>query len=212
MGVCVKIYSMIFGTAIALGAAAGLVQFVGYFIYVRDVVRSHIKPNPASWLIWSYGNALVCLSYIFLNQRFALSIEILPIVCGVACIVSGIIFLFIGKFRPIEGFEKKVVIFDLLVVLIWALDEFFGFRIMSLFTLHVLLLVSTVVAFIPVYKDVFEDPSVERPRAWIIWAVAYLILLIVSFMERGDIFTILYPALYAMLHGLVAVLASKKLL
>ena len=65
-----------------LGLAAGLVQIVGYIWYISYVWKGQIKPNSASWIIWSYGNAVVCWSYIVGGEQITFK-ESLPIVCSI---------------------------------------------------------------------------------------------------------------------------------
>ena len=204
---------MIFDKILMLGIFSGILQFIGYCVYALNVSKDRIKPNPASWLIWSYGNILVCLSYIFLVEwNFTFAAEILPIVCSISCVIMALYFTYIGKFRPLLSFEKKIIFFFLFVTLIWISSEFLGLTILSVNSIHILLLVSAAVAFIPIYKEVFDDPSAEHPHAWFIWAFAYLVLLVIVLVEGGDLESILYPVLYAVLHGVVGVMAYKKLL
>lgn len=204
---------MIFDKILMLGIFSGILQFIGYCVYAHNVSKDKIKPNPASWLIWSYGNILVCLSYVFLmDGKFTIAAEILPIVCSVTCVIIAVYFTIIGKFRPLLSFEKKIIFFDLFITLLWVSSEFFNLHILPVGLIHILLLLSTVLSFIPLYKEVFDDPSVEKPKAWFIWCFAYVTLLVVVLLEGGDFYSVLYPILYAVLHGIVGVLAYKKLL
>ncbi|MDQ5883592.1 MAG: hypothetical protein QG654_506 [Patescibacteria group bacterium] len=207
------ILTMILDKILMLGIFSGILQFIGYCVYAYDVSRDAVKPNPASWLIWSYGNILICLSYIFLvNNSLTFAAEILPIVCSITCVVMAIYFMFIGKFRPLISFEKKIIFFDILLTLIWVSSEFIGFNILPTAVIHILLLLGAAVTFIPIYKEVFDDPSVEHPRAWFIWFFAYVVLFAVVFTEGGSFDALLYPALYSVLHVIVGILAYKKLL
>lgn len=193
------------------GIAAGVLQFAGYATYFYDVVRSGVRPNPASWLIWSYGNALVCLSYVFLNDSVSRAADILPIVCGSACIIMTILFAFFGKFRPLERMEKIVILIDLCVTILWALSDFAGLDIMPLSVLHIVLLVSAIVSFVPLYVEVIRDHEAEKARAWIVWTCAYALLLVVVAIEGGNFEAVSYPALYLVLHIVVVFLSSRRL-
>lgn len=196
---------------LTLGIIAGVLQFIGYAVYAYDVFRSGVRPNPASWLIWSYGNALVCISYIFLNLGFNPAIDILPIVCALSCIVMSLIFFFWGKFRPLERFEKIIVGIDVLVTLVWLLSDFAGIEFLPLISLHIILLVSALVSFIPLYVELAKYPKTERPRAWVMWTIAYACLFSVVVAEGGSFEAFSYPALYLILHAKVAALASRRL-
>lgn len=204
---------MIFDKILMLGIFSGILQFIGYCVYTHNVSKDKIKPNPASWLIWAYGNILVCLSYLFLvDGNLTFAAEILPIVCSITCVIVAIYFMIIGKFRPLVSFEKKIIFFDLCVTLIWASSEFLGLDILPVGAIHILLLLSTVMSFIPLYKEVFVDPTVEKPKAWFIWSFAYVLLLVVVILEGSNLYSLLYPILYTVLHAVVGVLAYKKML
>ncbi len=198
-------------TVLIFGILAGVIQFAGYYIYAYDVFRSGVRPNPASWLIWSYGNALVCLSYIFLNLELSPAIDILPIVCAVTCIIMTILFFFYGKFRPLEKFEKTIVAIDIVVTILWALSDFVGLHLVPLSFLHIVLLVSALISFVPLYVEVMRDHQAEKPRAWVVWTIAYMILLIIVLAESISFEAFSYPLLYVVLHATVVVLASKRL-
>lgn len=202
---------MHFDTVLIIGILAGILQFFGYAIYFFDVMRSGVRPNPASWLIWSYGNALICASYIFLNTDISVAGDILPIVCGAACIVMTMLFFLFGKFRPLETFEKIIVGIDILITIVWVLSDFVGLRLVPLTALHIVLLISTCVSFFPLYLEVVRDHEAEKARAWIVWSVAYVLLLFVVIAEQGKAESFLYPFLYLALHAAVAIFASRRL-
>ncbi len=199
---------MAFNTLLTLGIFAGVLQFAGYATYLYDVLKRGIKPNPASWLAWSYGNALVCLSYIYINSELSFAVDVLPIVCGVTCIVMTIAFIYLGKFRPLEKFEKIIISIDILITIFWALSSF-GQSIISSLTLHIIFLASTIISFVSLYKEIIYDGEAEKPKAWLIWTAAYLILVIIGLGEGGGLKAVSYPLVCVLLHAAVAALSSK---
>lgn len=201
---------MDFGAVFLFGIIAGVLQFAGYATYFYDVVRSGVRPNPASWLIWSYGNALVCLSYVFLNDNLSIAADILPIVCASACILMTISFFFLGKFRSLDIFEKIIVYLDIAVTLVWVLSDFFGMNLVSLRFLHTVLLLSATASFLPLYREVIRDQMAEKPRSWIIWTTAYIFLVMVIVFEKGGFEALSYPVMYAVLHIIVVLLSSRR--
>ncbi len=192
-----------------LGIIAALLQLVGYGYYFFYVSKSHIKPNPASWFIWSYGNALVCFSYVFLNDWF-LATSIFPVICSAACFVMSFIFLIQGKFRPLEKFEKMIIAFDLVVTFFWVASDFFGKFATIAPSIHVVVLISAIVSFMPIYLELKDDPTSEHSRPWIVWTVAYIFLVATALAAQHTIQAWGYPLLYGILHGVVAYLSSRK--
>lgn len=200
-----------------LGIIAAILQIVGYYTYYRLSVTGHIKPNAASWLIWFYGNAIVCISYLSIGE-ISLA-DLLPIVCAISNIVIVVALWKKGFFAPIEPYEKKVIGADIGITILWLFLEYskFGGSIERVTTMpaalmvHLLLLVSACISFIPVIKDTLSDTCAEDKRPWIIWSVAYVIWLGAEILT-GFSWNIIYPALYLMLHSSVfLILFFKKL-
>jgi hypothetical protein len=52
-----------------IGLIGGILTFLGYVPYAKRIVRGEIKPERASWLIWTLCSALVLLSYYSLGAR-----------------------------------------------------------------------------------------------------------------------------------------------
>jgi hypothetical protein len=74
--------------------------------------------------------------------------------------------------------------------------------------LLVCLSVSTIVSFLPMLRGTRRDPSTEDPVPWMIWTVAYTLLLAATIREEGPSLHALqcwvYPAVCAVLSGMVA--------
>lgn len=199
-----------------LGIIAALLQILGYYTYYRLSISGHIRPNAASWLIWFYGNAIVCISY--LSIRTISLADLLPIVCAISNIIIVIALWRKKFFAPIEPYEKKVIASDVGITFIWLFLEYSRFgklfedatQIPVVLVVHLLLLLSACISFIPVIKDTLSDTCVEDKRPWIIWSFAYLIWLVAEILT-GFSWNIVYPSLYLILHSTVfIILLSRK--
>ncbi|MEK7228393.1 MAG: hypothetical protein AAB681_03505 [Patescibacteria group bacterium] len=198
-----------------LGIIAALFQILGYYTYYKLSIRGHIRPNAASWLIWFYGNAIVCISYLSIGT-FSLA-DLLPIVCALSNIVI-VVALWLKKFfGPIEPYEKTIITSDIIITILWLFLEYSSFGLsIELFTgmsvaliIHILLLTSAVISFIPVIKDTLSDKCAEDKRPWVIWSSAYLVWIIAETLS-GAGWNILYPALYLLLHSAVFIILILK--
>ena len=68
-----------------LGLLAGVLQLVGYLIYVRD---EEIEPNPVTWLMFAYGTML--LTMLEWDRQASAAELALPLVCSsMALYVAG---------------------------------------------------------------------------------------------------------------------------
>src|SRR3989344_871854 len=86
-----------------LGIAAGLLQAFGYVMYVRESLREEIHPNPATWLMFAYGVALLTILEWDRDASFALLV--LPIVCGVMSIFVAVLCWRQGTLRWVGEWE-----------------------------------------------------------------------------------------------------------
>jgi hypothetical protein len=199
-----------------LGIVAAVLQVGGYYTYYRLSISGHIKPNAASWLIWFYGNAIVCISYLSIGT-ISLA-DLLPIVCAISNIVIVIALWRKKFFAPIEPYEKKVIASDIGITLVWLFLEYSRFgtlfersvQVPVVLVIHLLLLLSACISFIPVIKDTLSDTCAEDKRPWIVWSLAYLIWLTAEILT-GFSWNVIYPGLYLVLHSTVfIILLSRK--
>lgn len=199
-----------------LGIVAAVLQVGGYYTYYRLSLSGHIKPNAASWLIWFYGNAIVCISYLSIGE-ISLA-DLLPIVCAISNIVIVVALWRKKFFAPIEPYEKKVIASDIGITLLWLFLEYSRFgslfersvQVPVVLVIHLLLLLSACISFIPVIKDTLSDTCAEDKRPWIVWSLAYFIWLVAEILT-GFSWNVVYPGLYLVLHSTVfIILLSRK--
>lgn len=198
-----------------LGILSGLIQIAGYASYYRLTQQGEIHPNAASWLIWFYGNLIVCISYLLIGD-FSLA-GILPVVCAITNVVLVIKLWRDGHFGVIEPYEKRVIVADVGITILWLSLELttIGTRIagylpfsVPLF-IHILLMASAIVSFIPIIRETASDRGSEHIQPWLIWSSAYLVWLIAELLS-GATWQLLYPSVYLVLHGALAVLLVIK--
>ncbi|HRH24842.1 MAG TPA: hypothetical protein PLQ20_00685 [Candidatus Paceibacterota bacterium] len=194
-----------------LGIIAAVFQVVGYYTYYRLSISGHIRPNAASWLIWFYGNAIVCISYLSIGE-ISLA-DLLPIVCAISNIVIVVALWNKKFFAPIEPYEKKVIASDIGITILWLFLEYSKFgnlfenatNIPVVLAVHLLLLLSACISFIPVIKDTLSDTCAEDKRPWIVWSFAYLIWFVAESLT-GFSWNMVYPGLYLILHSTVFII------
>jgi len=187
-----------------VGIIAGLAQLIGYIDYISFVKRGVINPSTGSWLIWSYGNAIVCWIYI-LGGTLSFQ-ETLPFVCSIACMLTGLYFLYLRKFERPEWWEYLVLSVDVLITIYWL-------KTRDTELAQTLLQISVMISFIPILRGVWINPNTERKRPWIIWSIAYALLFFAEspyiYMWREHYWKFIYPINYFLWHFIVATLAAK---
>ena len=216
-----------------LGLLAGLLQFVGYFTYIRHQGRDEIEPNPHTWLMFAYGTAVLTvleLDAILSHPEHDLvttALLILPIVCSFGAI--WVFFVIWKKHRdpqktrnvwwPEDRTDQISLLVDIITTVayvgIWLLLawQIITGEIRVFYALVLLFLsnLSTFPGFVPMLREVWKTPETEDWRPWSIWSLAYLILTVATYLEVGTFWHALmfYPLSNALMHALVGVFAAR---
>jgi hypothetical protein len=184
--------------SIFLGAVGGVLQIGGYILYAKKITAGRVKPNAASWGIWTFGAALETASYIGVTGDWVKNI--LPIICALSAIIFFFYCLHRGYFGKVDNFEKIIVVLDIFAIFIWWLFE-------SAVYANFLLIATAIISFIPIIRHVWKDPMVEDTRPWLLWTTAYTILLVVVILRYEKWEDLVYPIVFIPLHLIVGILA-----
>lgn len=197
---------------------AGLLQALGYYIYVQKSLRKEVEPNPTTWFMFAYGTVILTVLEFDLNADWTLLL--LPVVCAVSAMFVALLCLKRGTLRwPLHWMDRSAFLIDLFLTLayvgVWyaasqdMVSE--GERTLLVIVFLVLTNLSTIVEFTPLMKGTLEDPRSEHPLPWFVWTGAYATLGYVTFYESGWTSEfMLYPAINTVLHGFVCILATRR--
>jgi len=154
-----------------LGVAAGVLQLVGYVVYLRQLLARRVQPNAASWGMWAFSALFGCWSYAEMTADWAKCV--LPAACCVACMVTFLLCLLVGRLRRVEGWEFAVWGLDAALMLVWFAGG------VSAVAANLILQFTTALSFAPILWHVRAAPEAERPQAWLLWSSAYLLQIVV---------------------------------
>lgn len=208
-----------------LGVVAGILQLVGYYYYLTD---EHIDPNPVTWFMFAYGTLILAL--LEWDAEATLAELILPTVCGALAIVVSVKCWKLARAKnphkwwpedwwPEDIWDRVSFASDILITIGYIAA--WGLATLAILTatekewavLAFLFLsnLSTFPAFYPILHTTFTNPEREHWIPWAIWAVAYAILGIVTYIAHDGFWSALmfYPVSNALLHAAVAVLAVR---
>jgi uncharacterized protein len=179
-----------------LGIIIAITQLVGYYAYFVSI-KNGVKPNTTSWTIWTFGNILELTSYMYLTGDWVKNL--LPVACGLASILLYVHCLRAGKFRALKKEDYLLILADIVAtgLWIWSSSPLVG---------NLAYQISTIISFIPIIREIYDEDENETPLPWLIWTVSYflsIILVILRWEKWGDI---VYPVLYFVLHGLTWIL------
>lgn len=184
-----------------IGITAGIIQIIGYAMYMRNAFSGSVSPNPASWSIWAFASILNLVSYIEMTGD--LSKVILPAACSVMNMGTFLVCLLKGRLRKLQRFEKIILILDLKIVLIWWLSH-------SALLANLLLQISTLISFIPITHDVWKNPKVEKPAPWFLWTSGYALLSLLVIFRWQQWHDVVYPISCLIFHSIVFYICKYK--
>ena len=209
-----------------LGISAGVVQMLGYFLYMKD---EKIDPNPVTWFMLAYGTAI--LTVLEWDANATWSELILPASCAVLGIaVSTICWRKARKINPSkwwpedwwpeDKFEQLSFLSDAIITVgyivawylaTWALLSSEN-REFAVFTFLFLSNISTFPALYPLIRQTYLDPTKENWKPWAVWTIAYVLLALTTYTIHGTFWHMLmfYPLSNIFLHALVAWLARPS--
>ncbi len=197
----------------------GLLQALGYFLYVRKSLRDEVEPNATTWMMFAYGTAF--LTILEWDSKASWTVLVLPVVCALSSlVVVAVITIKHGRPHwPTAWQDRTALCVDLFLTAVYVgagMAQKAGFvseqtREVCVLVLLVASNTSTIVSFVPLVRETIESPENEHFLPWSVWSLAYLSLALVTYQQYGvwSAFMI-YPASNALLHGFVGFLASRK--
>ncbi len=197
---------------------SGLIQALGYLVYIRKSLRHEVEPNATTWFMFAYGTAM--LTVLEWDHDANWTMLLLPIVCAVLSIRVAVICLSQGELKwPESWWDRGAFLMDVSLTIayisVWAASREAYIteaqREVLVLTFLVLSNTSTIVSFVPILRGTAKDPHKEHPLPWFIWTTAYGCLGYVTYHEVGPFSVfMLYPVTGVLLHSLVGFLAMRR--
>lgn len=200
---------------------SGFFQLIGYFYYVTKTNKDDISPNPTTWLIFAFDTTILVLLEAVAGASF--NLLFLPSMCALGAIYVAFLVRKAGKLHwPKDKMDQYILSVAIIVTLLYAIIFILWHYTLLpssaiLLTTIVFLILSninTLIAFIPIIKEVAIDPHHEHAGPWMIWTIAYSLLTVVTYFEVGfsmsGLIFYLYPVSCVLLHGIMAWLARDK--
>lgn len=146
-------------------------SFSAYAVYLLGLRRQTVRPNRASWLIWSAATSLEALTYAAVNpgalQGWVFGIS------AVACVIVALGIWRRSSWAPPSDTESFCIAACLMALVVWLV-----FR--ETFWAHMLVVAAVPVSFWPTWASVWRDRGNERSPAWGLWTFGDLATLLLA--------------------------------
>ena len=177
---------------IVVSVIAVILSFIGYGIYIRDILKRKIKPHTFTFLIWGVASSVTWGLQVYGGAGVGAWITV---------VVSAIcIFIF---FLCLKYGEKKITSLDI-VFLILALFALFLWLVVKQPVWSVILLVAIdLLGFAPTVRKSWNKPHEEGLFTWELTAFRHALGIIA--LEKFNILTLLYPVTWVIGNSLFSI-------
>ena len=177
---------------IVVSVIAVILSFIGYGIYIRDILKRKIKPHTFTFLIWGVASSVTWGLQVYGGAGVG---------AWITFVVSAIcIFIF---FLCLKYGEKKITSLDI-VFLILALFALFLWLVVKQPVWSVILLVAIdLLGFAPTVRKSWNKPHEEGLFTWELTAFRHALGIIA--LEKFNILTLLYPVTWVIGNSLFSI-------
>ena len=135
-----------------------LIQLVGVFFYIRDMIRGTTKPNRVSWIIW----ALAPLLGVFFQLKAGAGLSVLPVFMAGFNPLLVVIASFIVKngYWKITKLDIVCGVLAIFSLILWILTR-------DLLTSILFVILSDGLASLPTVIKSWQHPETETSSAYI---------------------------------------------
>ncbi|MEK7084090.1 MAG: hypothetical protein AAB932_02575 [Patescibacteria group bacterium] len=165
---------------LVLGGVATIIGFVGYAVYLRDIVRGKTKPHIFSWAIWSLIGGIVFAAQILAGGGAGAWVNGLAAVAAFAVVVLSF-----------SRGEKRITTIDWIcfasafaAIIMWQLTN-------TPFVAVLIVTVADTLAFVPTFRKSFGKPWEETLFEYVTAGGKYLIS--IPALGEWSPTTLLYP-------------------
>lgn len=177
---------------IIISIVAVVLSFVGYGIYVRDIIKRKIVPHSFTFLIWSISSAATWALQVYGGAGTGSWITfVVTLIC---------IFIF---FLSLKYGEKKITSLDIAFLLMALFGIFLWIVIKQPVWSIIFLVFSDVAGFGPTIRKSWNNPHEEGLFTW--WLTSFRHGLSIFALQKFNILTMLYPVTWTIVNGLFSI-------
>lgn len=176
-----------------LGFSALILNFVGYFPYIRDIFHGKVKPHPYTWAIWTILTFIVASNQVEngggYSNLFLISTTILV----------GFVFILSLHFGMggASKIDRACLALAAILFLYWLI-----YKDTRLSTVYAVII--DAIGAIPTLIKTYQHPKTETYTVWILASIAGLFTALS--IPRLDLILFIYPLYVFLMDGTVVVI------
>lgn len=177
---------------LAIGIISAIINIIGYFPYIKDILKGKVKPHRITWGIWTLLTSIIAVNQVLnkggYSSLFFISTSFLVLTTFILSIKYG------------HGGAAKLDMFCLISAFIlfiyWATIQ--DTRISTLIAVNI-----DLIAIIPTLIKTFKLPNTESYTQWTFAGIAGLFSLLA--VPKLDWVLLIYPS-YIFIANFIVVL------
>lgn len=192
-------------------------EVFGYLLYIHKSLINEVHPNPVAWIMFAYGALVMAL--LDWDRDASLLVLSQPVICALFNLVIVLIIWHKGKLElPSDRADKIALTSDFLITAVYIylkiglLNNFLNSQEVDMSVLVLLILsnVSLLICYIPLIRNVHQNPGHENYLPWLFWLCSYVVLLAGTFYQYGTLNEFfMYPVISILIHISILVLSVR---
>ncbi len=182
---------------VVLGSVAVIVAFVGYFFYVRDIMRGKTKPHAFSWLIWGLLEAIAFFAQLAKGGGAGAWVTGFGALIAIGVSIVG----FVQREKDIKFIDWLALAGALIGIGLWQATSNPLLAVVSV-------TVADAVAFVPTFRKGYHKPQEETLIEYALSSVKWMIGIFA--LQSLNLTTWLYPASLIITNGSFVVMAAIR--
>lgn len=176
-----------------IGIIAVILTFIGYFPYIRDIIKKKTKPHIFSWIIWTIVTGII----------YALQVSG-GAGAGSWVTLSLALLLFLIIFLSIENGSKDIKKIDIVFLVIALLTIPIWLVIKQPILSIILLTAIDMLGFLPTIRKSWNNPYSETLSFYIITTFRHGLSILA--LERYTIITWLFPVSWVIANAVFSII------
>jgi len=177
---------------IVISLIAVLLSFVGYGIYVRDILKGKIKPHTFTFLIWAVASSITWALQVHggagVGSWITLAVSAICILIFFLCLKYG---------------ETNVTKLDVAFLLLAFVALFLWLVVKQPLWSMILLVATDLFGFAPTVRKSWNKPYEEGLFTWELTAFRHALGILA--LEKFNILTLLYPVAWVIANTLFSI-------
>ena len=184
-------------TQFILGASASILGFIGYFFYIRDMVRGKTKPHVFSWFLWGLSTGIAFLAQIVKGG-------------GAGAWVTGLTaFMCLGiAVGALRNGTKNITHSDwvclaggMVGIALWRLT---GDPLATV----IIIMITDIISTLPTFRKAYYKPYEETVSTYVLSAVKFIPA--IAALGAFNLTTVLYPTSLILMNGSFVVMLVMR--